>query len=197
MFLLENIPAEQQEVLLNLTKFDRGSFPCTYLGVPLFVGRVKVDYFYGLVERIRSRIGGLDEESAHHGRIRSLVSSFIWDKGKDRISHWVRWELICRERNAGGLWIKGLEDIMLSLHGKMAWGFIVSDSLWAKYARHRFRTGERGSCVWNSISHLICSLRDNSEKRIHREANRLPATLRDRSEAKDEDRKSGRKLRVY
>ncbi|KAL9665090.1 hypothetical protein QQ045_020499 [Rhodiola kirilowii] len=94
-------------------------------------------------------------------RVGSILRSFLWDKGDGKRRHWVNWENVCRDKPAGGLGIKKLEDMMLALHGKLAWNFITSDSLWAFHARRRFEHGERGSSIWNSIDHIIVSLREN------------------------------------
>ncbi|KAL9666685.1 hypothetical protein QQ045_001021 [Rhodiola kirilowii] len=168
LFFSNDIPDDHQEALLYFSNFNRGHFPCTYLGVPLFVGRVKIEYFSGLEDKIRKRIGGWMQNLLTMGGkftlidavlnavrihcmsilpipktvlaiIRSLISSFLWDKGRDKRRHWVRWEHVCREKSAGGFGIEGLDDIMLALHAKMAWGFITSESLWANYARSRLR----------------------------------------------------------
>ncbi|KAL9689838.1 hypothetical protein QQ045_010229 [Rhodiola kirilowii] len=184
IFFPKKMRKARQKMLLDITKFHKGTFPVTYFGVPLYTGRTKIEYFQSLEEKVRKRISGWMKNMLSFGgkitlidfvlnsvgihcmsilpipitvlnRVGSIIRSFLWDKGDGKRRHWVNWENVCREKSAGGLGIKRLEDVMLALHGKLAWTYINSDSSWAFHARRRFIHGTRGSCIWNSIDHII------------------------------------------
>ncbi|CAM8930538.1 unnamed protein product [Rhodiola kirilowii] len=172
IFFPKDMRRERQKTLLDITKFHKGTFP-------------------SLEEKIRKRIRGWMKNLLSSGgkitlidsvlnsvgihcmsilpipitvlnRVGSILRSFLWDKGDEKRRHWVNWDNVCREKSVGGLGIKKLEDLMLALHGKLAWKFINSDSLWAFHARRKFVHGARGSCIWNSIDHIIIKLREES-----------------------------------
>ncbi|KAL9688993.1 hypothetical protein QQ045_033422 [Rhodiola kirilowii] len=191
IFCSEDMSNTRQKQILEVTKFHKGTFPVKYLGVPLYVGRTKIEYFKDLEEKVQKRMGGWMKNIISFGgkvtliesvlnsvgihcmsvlpipktvlnRIGGLIRRFLWDKGDGKRRHWVGWEKICREKSVGGLGIKNLEDIMLSLKGKLAWSFLNSDSLWAMHARRKFHHGVSGSCIWNSIDHLIIKLQEET-----------------------------------
>ncbi|KAL9662694.1 hypothetical protein QQ045_027527 [Rhodiola kirilowii] len=195
IFFPKKMRRARQKMLLDITKFHKGTFPITYLGVPLYTGCTKIDYFQSLEDKVRKRISGWMKNMLSFGgkialidsvlnsvgihcmsilpipitvlnRVGSIIRSFLWDKGDGKRRHWVNWENVCREKSAGGLGIKRLKDVMLALHGKLAWIYINSDSLWAFHARRRFIHGTRRSCIWNSIDHIIVSLREESRQII-------------------------------
>ncbi|KAL9680623.1 hypothetical protein QQ045_018507 [Rhodiola kirilowii] len=58
IFFDENIPEDRRRTILQATNFTPGVFPTTYLGAPLFPGRVKIAYFQTVEDKIRARIGG-------------------------------------------------------------------------------------------------------------------------------------------
>ncbi|CAM8944441.1 unnamed protein product [Rhodiola kirilowii] len=58
IFFDQNIPPDRKKTLLTDTNFSEGSFPTTYLGAPLFPGRVKIEYFQALEDKVRARING-------------------------------------------------------------------------------------------------------------------------------------------
>ncbi|KAL9671642.1 hypothetical protein QQ045_009212 [Rhodiola kirilowii] len=53
MFFDQNIPPPQRLTSLASSGFTEGHFPTTYLGAPLFPGRVKIEYFAALEENVR------------------------------------------------------------------------------------------------------------------------------------------------
>lgn len=55
---------------------------------------------------------------------------------------------------------------MIALRGKLAWGFLCNESLWAKHARSRYSIGRRGSFLWKSISPFISSIASDCQWRL-------------------------------
>ncbi|KAL9664436.1 hypothetical protein QQ045_019836 [Rhodiola kirilowii] len=51
----------------------------------------------------------------------------------------------------------------LTFQGKLAWAYISSDSLWARFNRAKHHGVKDNSQLWNSINHLIPTLRDQAK----------------------------------
>ncbi|CAM8972135.1 unnamed protein product [Rhodiola kirilowii] len=161
IFFDDHIPEERRRTILRTTGFTAGLFPTTYLGAPLFPGRVKIIHFQGIEDKIRTRIGGwignllsmggkiiiiesiLNSLLTHIlaalptpvtviNRISSLFASFLWDNNGQKRRHWVNWTDICRPHEAGGLGIRNLNNVRKALHYKMACRCMQSTELWGR-----------------------------------------------------------------
>ncbi|KAL9679888.1 hypothetical protein QQ045_017759 [Rhodiola kirilowii] len=190
-----SFPSSRQAEILSLTRFSEGVLPVPYLGAPLFRGRVRIDMFTDLVDKVTARIGVWMKRFLSMGgrvtlvnsvlsaigvhcmlvlpipltvlnRLSSLMANFIWDSGRSKRRHWKCWQVLCRPKQVGGLGIRDPKTIMTALHAKLAWSFLEQRTLWAKYCKARYRSGERGPGIWNAFSHLIPSLQDNSSWRL-------------------------------
>lgn len=65
---------------------------------------------------------------------------------------WVKWEVVCREKNEGGLGVKDLRVFNASLLGKWAWKLLSSEgkSLWEKVLSSKY--GNFSRCVEDWIN---------------------------------------------
>lgn len=90
-------------------------------------------------------------------KIERLMANFLWGVHGTRRTHLVSWEDYCRSVGEGGLGLHRLEQTMETLHAKLMWNTLSSDSLWAKFARKTyFMEGEtrdikHGSPLWSSM----------------------------------------------
>ncbi|KAL9667619.1 hypothetical protein QQ045_001982 [Rhodiola kirilowii] len=75
IFLPQDISTARRRTLLQTTGFTEGTFPTTYLGAPLFPGRVKIEYFQKLEDQIRARITGWMRNMLSLGGKITLVES--------------------------------------------------------------------------------------------------------------------------
>ncbi|XP_043710187.1 uncharacterized protein LOC122659103 [Telopea speciosissima] len=148
-----------------VTGFLRRSLPITYLGAPLHSGRVRIDLFNSMVAKIRNRVAGwmgrllsyggrvtllkhvlasmpihvlttLDQPQDVIRRVYGIFADFLWGNsewGKRR--HWVCWNKICRPVEEGGLGVRRLEDVGLSLRLKGFWRVLADQSLWSTFFR--------------------------------------------------------------
>ncbi|KAL9681577.1 hypothetical protein QQ045_013362 [Rhodiola kirilowii] len=184
IFFSKNIQYDRKADLLILTGFSEGVFPISYLGAPLFRGGARIDFFDYLVDKAQRKIAGwsrnfismagrvvlvnavLSSISMHVvaclpvpkttlSRIQSIMTNFIWDSGGSKMRHWLSWDKLCRDKGAGVLGVRSLTDVQLAFRGKLAWNFLYSDSLWAKFMRGKYHVGNKGSSFWNSFNHLI------------------------------------------
>lgn len=73
-------------------------------------------------------------------------------------TQWVKWERICLNADAGGLGIRSLSQLQITLHGKLMWLVMKDNSLWAKFAGTKYFVGgicttpNTSSPIWRSIS---------------------------------------------
>ncbi|KAL9659106.1 hypothetical protein QQ045_021149 [Rhodiola kirilowii] len=192
-----SFPNERKTEIIRISRFVEGDLPIQYLGAPLFRGRARIDMFSHLVEAVSARIGGwmkrflsmggrvtlvnsvLNAIGIHNmmvlpvpitilNRLSSLMANFVWDGGGTRRRHWRSWEKLCMPRRCGGLGIRDPKSVMVALHGRLAWGFLEQKSLWARFAKARFRIGEKGSGVWNAFSHLVPSIQSDCAWKLGR-----------------------------
>ncbi|KAL9682314.1 hypothetical protein QQ045_014110 [Rhodiola kirilowii] len=133
--------------LLDLTRFNEGQFPTTYLEAPIFPGRPKIIYFPYLVDNISSKMVGwtkrflsisgwatlissvLGSLSIHTlsiipvpkgciRRMESLMANFLCDSGSVSKRHWIKLSSICNPKDEGGLGRKKLSNVNTSVLAK-------------------------------------------------------------------------------
>ncbi|KAL9680090.1 hypothetical protein QQ045_017966 [Rhodiola kirilowii] len=116
IFFYNNIPHVRCRTLLSIANFSPGAFPTTYLGAPLFPGRVKIEYFQALEDKVHACINGWTRNLLSMGgkviiiasilnsmlthvigtlptpatvisRISSLMASFLWNQKDEKRRH--------------------------------------------------------------------------------------------------------------
>lgn len=150
-----------------LTGCPARSFPVTYLGAPLFKGRVKLVYFEDLINKINSKIEGwhsrylsfalkitlinsvLSSMPVHTlscmvisktviRRIENTFRTFLWANQGQHRHHWVSWKTVCAPKDEGGLGIWALWETIHGCHGKLAWKVFSGSSLWARVLQQKY-----------------------------------------------------------
>lgn len=150
----------------------RRFFLFTYLGVPIFYGRVKSMYFEFLVDKVRHALEGWNARVLSFGgritliksvlqscptyilssfvvpksilhRLESLMAQFLWNARGEVRAHWVNWRSICYLTSEGGLGFRRLEEINETLHAKLLWLRLSGDSLWAHFVRSEYMVGDQ------------------------------------------------------
>ncbi|CAM8911543.1 unnamed protein product [Rhodiola kirilowii] len=186
-FFAKSISDCRRKDLLKLTSFKNGTFQTNYLGAPLFPGRPKIIFFKHLEDNIRNKIEGWTKQflsisgratlissvlgslSVHTlsilpvpkgciKKMESLMSNFLWDSKR----HWIKWSAVCTPKMEGGLGIRNLSGVKNAVLAKLAWKFLIKDSLWANYATQRFLSRSSSSATWRAIHPLVKDLRNDS-----------------------------------
>ncbi|MQL95462.1 hypothetical protein Taro_028128 [Colocasia esculenta] len=140
----------------------------SYLGIPITPGRTLVSHYKHIIDNITGSLAAWKSKLLSQvGRIVCINSvlcsipiytasasclpksvkhiierhyaSFFWN-GVDgpRRRQWVSWDNIMRPKQEGGLGVRSLWHVQVSLMAKLIWNAMTGTSLWSKYARSRF-----------------------------------------------------------
>jgi hypothetical protein len=145
-----------------------GIFPIKYLGVPVSPIRLKVSDWLPLIEKGNKRLdvwqGGnlsiagrsilisasLTNAPIYHMSVYLLPKStisimdktrrtFFWQGGRTkRKYHLIKWEIICKNMKKGGLGIKDLRKLNISLLCKWWWRLETEEGLWQEIIKHKY-----------------------------------------------------------
>lgn len=166
-FYLGRRATHRAQAVSTITGFGQKQLPLTYLGVPIFNGKMKVVFFEHIIEKIRRKLAGwnarllsfvgritlikavlsnipiytLANSLMPKGvlrRIDSHLANFLWNAQGERRAHWVKWASICTPIEEGGLGIETFEQLCQGLHAKLMWLVLENNSLWARYARSKY-----------------------------------------------------------
>jgi len=143
-------------------------FPIKYLGVPVSPSRLKVIDWLPLIEKGCKRLdvwkGGslsiagrstlitasLNNSPMYHMSVYLLPKTtvknldkirrkFFWQGGGTKKKyHLVKWEIICRSKKNGGLGIKDLRNMNISLLCKWWWKLEKEDGLWQQIVKIKY-----------------------------------------------------------
>ena len=170
-----------------------GQLPAIYLGLPLGAPNKAVSGWDGVEEKVRRRLAIWKKQYISKGgritlikstmasmsvdqmslfrmpnsvarRLEKLQRDFLWGGGNlEWKAHLVKWEVVCGDKEKGGLGIRKLTLLNKVLLGKWIWRFVCDkEALWkqvllAKYGQEDFgwRTkkavGAFGVGVWKEI----------------------------------------------
>ncbi|XP_059664285.1 uncharacterized protein LOC132310063 [Cornus florida] len=147
------------ETFADILGCRTGSFPISYLGLPLGAPSRCGGIWDPVVDRFERRLAGWKKQYLSKGgkipssvaeRIERLQRNFLWGgRGEEFKFHLVRWDQVCRPIRNGGLGLRKLVPFNKALLGKWLWRFGVERHwLWRRVVACRF--GEmRGG--WSSL----------------------------------------------
>jgi hypothetical protein len=151
----------------------RGSLPLKYLGLPVGANPRRMATWEPMVEKIRRKLNSWGNKHISFGgrlvlinsvlnsipifylplmkmfvQVRKKVVRIQWDflwggvNGRKKLS-WVKWKVVCKDKKKGGLGVRDLEVVNLSLLSKWRWRLLNREdlALWkevlvAKYGLH-------------------------------------------------------------
>jgi len=145
-----------------------GKFPIKYLGVPVSPSRLHVADWTQLVEKNEKKLASwkgsclsivgrttlinsnLTSTFIYHMSMYLLPiivtknldkqrRSFFWQgNGLKKKYHLVRWEVLCKSKKKGGLGIKGIRKLNVSLLCKWWWKLYTEEGLWQDIVREKY-----------------------------------------------------------
>jgi hypothetical protein len=151
----------------------RGCIPFKYLGLPVGANPRRMATWEPMVEKIRRKLNSWGKKHISFGRRLVLINSvlnsipifylsilkmpvqvrkkvvgiqrdFLWGgvNGRKKLS-WVKWKVVCKDKKKGGLGVRDLDLMNVSLLSKWRWRLLNRNEvpLWkevlvAKYGRH-------------------------------------------------------------
>ncbi|XP_059077196.1 uncharacterized protein LOC131876295 [Cryptomeria japonica] len=146
-----NTPQCIQSRIARILRFQIGSLPLMYLGIPLALGAQRRDYWKGILDKFRSKVSHWTHRwlssagrmvllktvvqslpiyrccvqappSAFVREFDALSRQFLWS-GNLLSSKWslVKWESVCRPKHAGGLGLRSMALAVTALAAKLYW----------------------------------------------------------------------------
>lgn len=147
-------------IILNVQQLE---LPVRYLGIPLSSTNLRDKDCVSLIEKIKLKVGGWENRMLSlSGRlelikytiypiiqfwmqcfrlpvstvqkIKHLILNFLWKSRNSKIP----WEILCREKEEGGMGLRNLEELNRALYVKLIWKIINEEGIWAKYMKRKY-----------------------------------------------------------
>ncbi|XP_027090440.2 uncharacterized protein [Coffea arabica] len=163
-FLVHPRLQSQRRILIGqLTGFRQRNFPIKYLGCPLYVGRMKKEYYADIVHSVTCKILSWKHRTLSSGgrivliksvlasmpihllaaayppkgvlrELEKIFANFLWGSSDwGPKFHWLSWVDLCQPYNEGGIGIRRLNEIFDAFSVKLWWLFRQKRSLWAEF----------------------------------------------------------------
>ncbi|XP_060190628.1 uncharacterized protein LOC132619879 [Lycium barbarum] len=167
-YMHEKVANDLSQDVHQISGFNRGEFPFTYLGCPIFhVMRQKL-FYKDMLKKVRDKLQAWKGKLLLFGRKSVLITSvlqsipiyllsamvppkcvikelhklfnrFFWQTKEDgRSKHWSEWEKMCFPKQEGGVCFRSLFDISKALFAKLWWGFRTNNTLWACFMWNKY-----------------------------------------------------------
>ncbi|KAG5580299.1 hypothetical protein H5410_050926 [Solanum commersonii] len=148
-----NTPPDIISLTQEITGFSHKSSPISYLGFPLNIGGQRITNYSELVAKVVKKISGWHSRNLSFGGkvtlvkhvlqsipidtmevisppkttlnyIKRVTTDFFWGLEKDRKKyHWASWETLSFPYDEGGIGVRNLEDVCMSMQYKQWWNF--------------------------------------------------------------------------
>ncbi|KEH37317.1 transmembrane protein, putative [Medicago truncatula] len=167
-----NVETSFMDMACNFLNCSEGSLPFKYLGLPVGANSRSMSTWEPLVENLSGRLNTWGHKYISFGgrivlvnavlnvipifylsllklpvqvwkRIVRIQREFLWGGvgGGNKIS-WVKWETVCQSKRNGGLGVKDIRLMNVSLLAKWRWRLIDGDTaLWKEALRAKYGIG--------------------------------------------------------
>jgi hypothetical protein len=155
-----------------------GIVPFLYLGLPVGANHKRIATWEPLINSLRKRLGGWSNRFVSLGDQIILLNSvlnaipifylsflkipihvwkiikriqweFLWGvRGGEKRTNWVKWDVVCQPKCKGGLGVRDIRTVNISLLSKWRWRLLHSDnSLWKEVIRGKYGDAAIGRVV--------------------------------------------------
>ena len=171
-----NGDADQEKQFSDLFNCQVGKFPIRYLGVPVSPSKLHLVDWAPLIEKNNKKLDNWKGSSMSIAGRATLINSFLsstfiyhmsmyllpktilntldrqrsffWQGGGSRKKyHLVKWESLCKSKRKGGLGLKDIRKMNVSLLSKWWWRLEKEDGIWQRIIRAKYIKGELVSTV--------------------------------------------------
>jgi hypothetical protein len=188
--IMVSLDEQKTLLFSELINCASGSWPIKYLGVPVSGSRLHVKGWMSLNDKILKRLDGWQSTSLSYGgklillnaclsciptyamsmyllpktvvkKIDIVRKRFFWQGGANkRKYHLVKWAVITKSKKKGGLGVKNLRKMNISLLCKWWWKLENEEGLWQDIVRKKYkvrggivnlRNKPSNSPVWNDL----------------------------------------------
>lgn len=167
-FFAGSISSSRITEIKGILGFSQGNIPFTYLGVPIFKGKLKVIYLQPIADRIKAKLaawkGSLLSIMGRCQLVNSVINGMLLYNFKiyawpvsllKSIDRWIRnfiwsdnihvkkavtvaWKHLCKPTDEGGLGLRSIRSINSAAMLQLCWNVTVSQEEWAGLLRARF-----------------------------------------------------------
>ncbi|XP_019237809.1 PREDICTED: uncharacterized protein LOC109217963 [Nicotiana attenuata] len=136
----------------SITGFTKKTSPLTYLGCPLYIGRLRISHFNNLTSKIVGRIRDRHGKMLSHGGRATLIKHVLQSmtihllsaisppktaqKQIEKLA--ASWQKLCFPVEKGGLGFRTIADICKSMEFKQWWHFRIVQSLWSSFLKAKY-----------------------------------------------------------
>jgi hypothetical protein len=155
-----------------------GSIPFKYLGLPVGANVRREATWEPLINSLRKRLGGWTNRFVSFGgritllnsvlnaipifylsylkipikvwkKIRRIQRDFLWGARGDRKKvNWIKWDVVCQPKRLGGLGVRDIRAVNISLMAKWRWRLLTDDHvLWKEVLRGKYGDSAIGRVV--------------------------------------------------
>ncbi|GAU45140.1 hypothetical protein TSUD_131390 [Trifolium subterraneum] len=152
-----NVREDFMETTCNSLNCIRGSIPFKYLGLPVGANPHRMSTWEPLISSLHKKLNSWNHKHISFGG--SVKESHPNPKGVSmggvnggRKLCWIKWRVVCQQKENGRLGVRGIKAVNLSLLMKWRWRLLNSEEvgLWKEVVSRSLGNGA-STCFWSDL----------------------------------------------